>query len=99
MCVHVCGCVRACVHARVYVCVSVFVCVCVCLCVYVCVYVCKGGGGVMLVRHLCVQRVNFWCLEQSFFLSDCLFYAPWAQLRRGAQRPLFFVMMMMMITN
>ena len=63
-------CVRACVRAcaRVYVCVCLFVCVCVC----VCVRVCEGGGRVMLVRHLCVQRVSFGCLELCVFLFDCL---------------------------
>ena len=41
----------------------------------------------MLVRYLCVLRVRFWCLELCVFLYNCLLYAPWAQLRTGAQRP------------
>ena len=41
----------------------------------------------MLVRHLCVLHVSFWCLEPCIFWFDCLLYAPWAQLRKGAQRP------------
>ena len=57
------------VHAHVYLCVCV--CVRACARMYVCVSaharalacVCEGGGRVMLVRHLCVLRVTFWCLE------------------------------------
>ena len=86
VCVYACMC--TCVCARVYVCVCIMcVCMCLCVCVCVCVYVCEGGGKVMLVRHLCVLRVSFWCLELCVFLFDCLLYAPWVQLRRGAQRP------------
>ena len=44
----------------------------------------------MLVRHLCVQRESFWCLELCVFLFDCLLYAPWAQSRRGTQRPHYY---------
>ena len=39
------------------------------------------------MRHLRVLRLGFWCLEVCVFLFDCLLYALWAQLRRGAQRP------------
>ena len=31
-----------------------------------------------------------WCLELCVFLFVCLLYAPWAQLRRGAQRPRYY---------
>ena len=62
-------------------------CVCVCVFVCVCMCVCEGGGKVMLVRHLCVLHVRFWCLELYVFLFDCLLYMPWAQLSSGAQRP------------
>ena len=62
VCVCVCVCVSACVHMHV--------CVCVC--------VSEGGGGgrVMFVRHLCVLRVSFWCLELCIVSFDCLLYAP-----------------------
>ena len=84
------------VRARGCVCVSMCVracmCTCVCVCVpaRVCVCVCEGGGRVILVRHLCVLRVSFWCPELCVFLFECLLYAPWAQLRRGAQRPHYY---------
>ena len=65
-------------------CVHVHVCVCVCVCV--CVY--EVGGREMLVRHLCVLHVSFWCLELCVF--DCLLCALWAQLRRGAQRKHYY---------
>ena len=67
-------------------CACVYVHVCMCSCVYVC----EGGGRVMLVRHLCVLRVGFWCLELCVFLFNCLLYAPWAHLRRGAQKPHYY---------
>ena len=72
-----------CVHA---------VCVLACMRVCVCVCVCQGGGRVMLVRHMCMLRVSFWCLELCVFFFDCLFYVPLglAQLRRGAQRPHYY---------
>ena len=73
------------VHACVCVCS-----VCVCMHVHMCVCVGKGGGRVMLVRHLCVLHVSFWCLELCVFLFDCLLYAPWAQLRRCTQRPHYY---------
>ena len=41
----------------------------------------------MLVRHLCVLFVSFWCLELCIFFFDCLLNKPLAQLRRGAQTP------------
>ena len=77
-------------RACVYVCVCVRACMCTCVCVCVCVCVCEGGGRVVLVRHLCVQRVSFWCLELCVFLFYCLLHAPWAQLRRSAQRPHYY---------
>ena len=58
-----------------------------CVCARARACVCKGWGRVILVRHLCVLRVRFWCLELCIFLFECLMYAPWAQLRRGTQRP------------
>ena len=67
------------------ICVYAHTCVCVCTCTCVCV--CEGGGRVILVRHLCVLHVGFRCLELWVFLFECLLYAPWAQLRRGARRP------------
>ena len=44
----------------------------------------------MLVRYLRVLHVSFWCLELCVFLFNCLLYAPWAHLRRGAQRPHYY---------
>ena len=44
----------------------------------------------MLVRHLCVLRVSLWRQELCVFMFDSLLYAPWAQLRRGAQRPHYY---------
>ena len=67
------------------VCVCVCVCVSVCLCVCLCL--CEGGRRVMLVRYLSVLHVSFWCLELCLFLFNSLLYAPWAHLRRGAERP------------
>ena len=77
-------CVCVCARARVCVCVRVRACARVCVCVY------EGGGRVILVRHLCVLRVSFLCLELCVFLFDCLLYAPWAQLRMGTQKTSFF---------
>ena len=37
------------------------------------------------MRHLCVVH-----LELCVFLFDCLLYTPWAELRRGAQRPHYY---------
>ena len=45
----------------------VHVCVCVCVCVCVSACVC-GGRRMMLVRHLCVLRASFWCLELCVLL-------------------------------
>ena len=42
------------------------------------------------MRHLCVLRVSFGCLELCVFLFERLLYAPWARLRRGAQRPHYY---------
>ena len=74
MCVCVCACMCVCVFA----CVHLHMCMCVCVHAHVCV--CEGGGRVMLVRHLCVLRVKFWCQEICVFLFGCLLYAPCAQL-------------------
>ena len=35
-------------------------------------------------------HVCFWCLELCIYLFDCLLYAPWAQLRRGPQKPHYY---------
>ena len=84
-----CMCMCVCVCVCMYVCVCVHACVCVCLREHVhmcvCVCVCEGGGRVMLMRHLCVVH-----LELCVFLFDCLLYTPWAELRRGAQRPHYY---------
>ena len=50
----------------------------------------------MLVRHLCVLRVSFWCLELCVFLFDCFLYAPWAQLR-GALKDLIIIIIIIII--
>ena len=69
---NMCVCARACVCLCVCACVRVHVCMRMCVCVRarvcVCVRVCEGGGRVILVRHLCVLRVSFWCLELCIFL-------------------------------
>ena len=49
---------------------GVHVCVRACMCMCACV--CEGRGRVMLVRHLCVLRVSFWCPEHCLFLFDWL---------------------------
>ena len=54
-----------CARARMCVCVRVRACARVCVCVY------EGGERVILVRHLCVLRVSFWCLKLCVFLFEC----------------------------